>query len=60
VLSPGGRLVATLVNGERGPGEHVEAWDGRTDSGETASSGVYVIRLRANGREAFRKLVLIR
>jgi hypothetical protein len=60
VLSPGGRLVATLVDGDRGPGEHVEVWDGRTSSGAAASSGVYLVRLRAGGREAFRKLVLIR
>lgn len=60
VLSPGGRLVATLVDGERGAGQHVAVWDGRTDSGERASSGVYVVRLSANGREAFRKLVLMR
>jgi len=60
VLSPGGRLVATLVDGERGPGEHAEVWDGGTDSGAWASSGVYVVSLKAGGQEAFRKLVLIR
>jgi hypothetical protein len=60
VLSPGGRRVATLVDGECGPGEHAAAWDGRTDSGSRASSGVYVVRLEALGREVFRKLVRVR
>lgn len=60
VLSLGGRFVTTLVDGERGPGEHSEVWDGTTESGERASSGVYLVRLRAGDREAFRKLILVR
>lgn len=60
VLNCAGRVVATLVDGERVPGEHAALWDGRTGSGTPASSGVYLLRLRTESQEAFRKLVLIR
>jgi hypothetical protein len=60
VLSVGGRTVATLVDGEHAPGEHVEVWDGRTADGAPAASGIYLVRLRAGGRELLRKLVLVR
>ena len=60
VVNCTGRVVATLVDGERGPGEHAEIWDGRAASGTPASSGVYVVRLAAGGRKVLRKLVLIR
>lgn len=60
VLNCAGRVVATLVDGERGPGEHTEIWNGRAASGAPVSSGIYVVRLTAGGREVFRKLVLVR
>jgi hypothetical protein len=60
VLTCTGRLVATLIDGERAPGEHSATWDGRTRSGEQASSGIYIARLTAGGREALRKMVLVR
>jgi hypothetical protein len=36
------------------------AWDGRTLRGEEAASGVYFYRLRADGREIDRRMILIR
>jgi hypothetical protein len=59
-----GRVVRTLVAGERGPGEHVAVWDGMTDSGGRAASGVYFAKMEAVGSSgafaAARKLVLLR
>jgi hypothetical protein len=44
-----GRVVRTLVAGVRGPGEHTVVWDGTTDSGGRAASGVYFVRMEATG-----------
>jgi len=40
-----GRIVRTLVDGKRTAGEHATVWDGRTDAGERAASGVYFVRM---------------
>ena len=59
-----GRVVATLVDEEVEPGEHVATWDGTTDSGERAASGVYFVRLEAGrlrrASAVARKLVLLK
>ncbi|MCK4512059.1 T9SS type A sorting domain-containing protein, partial [bacterium] len=44
-----GRVVRTLVNGEAEPGEHVIVWNGTTDSGERAASGVYFVKMEGSG-----------
>lgn len=41
-------------------GEHAVEWDGRDDDGRAVASGVYLCRVRAGGREAIGKLVLVR
>ena len=45
IYNVNGQKVATLFAEERGPGFLVLDWDGRTDSGTTAGSGVYIARL---------------
>jgi hypothetical protein len=55
-----GRLVRTLVEGALEPGAHRALWDGRSSSGRPASSGVYVVELRAGEVRARQKLVLAR
>jgi hypothetical protein len=55
-----GRRVRTLVDGPRPAGRHDVTWDGRTDSGERVSSGVYFYRLSSGGREAERKMIRLR
>ena len=60
VYDPAGRLVATLVNGSVEPGEHAAVWDGTTDSGERAASGVYFYRLAADERVLSKKMVLLK
>ncbi len=49
VIDLAGRVVRTLFAGERGPGEHAVVWDGTTDSGKHAASGVYFIRMEGTG-----------
>jgi len=44
-----GRIVRTLVDGEAEPGEHTVIWDGATDAGQRAASGVYFVRMEGAG-----------
>jgi hypothetical protein len=55
-----GRRVATLVDEFQDAGRHVASWNGRTDRGENAASGVYFCRLTAGRTVASIKLVLVR
>lgn len=44
-----GRVVRTLVDGAHEVGEYEVLWDGRTDTGDRAASGVYFIRMTTAG-----------
>jgi hypothetical protein len=56
----GGR-VATLVSQARlEPGMHAVLWDGRTASGTLAPSGVYLLRVAADGEAVSRRILLVR
>ena len=55
-----GRLVRTLVNGERGAGSHVVRWDGRTQEGTVAAAGIYFYRLRSAEGALTRSLTILR
>ena len=59
-----GREVRTLVDRDVESGEHKIVWDGTTDAGRRAASGVYFVRMEAPGRadafRATRKLVLLK
>ncbi|MBX2991995.1 MAG: choice-of-anchor D domain-containing protein [Bacteroidetes bacterium] len=55
-----GQKVRTLVSGEQTTGIYSVVWDGLTDGGSQAASGVYVYRLRAGEFQATRKLLLLR
>ena len=63
VVNVAGRVVRTLVDRTVEQGEHSLVWDGRTDSGERAASGVYFVRLEtfdgSKTEEATRKLILL-
>lgn len=55
-----GRLVRTLASGTRSAGGHAPEWDGRDASGRPVASGVYFVRLRAEGAVERAKLVRLR
>jgi hypothetical protein len=64
VFDVAGRVVRTLVDSDVAAGRRAVAWQGDTDTGQRAASGVYFIRMEAEGqhtsyREA-RKLVLLK
>ncbi|MBI1797354.1 MAG: hypothetical protein HYR74_09910 [Candidatus Eisenbacteria bacterium] len=55
-----GRRRRTLVDGDFAAGPHEIAWDFRDDSGREAPSGVYLLRLDAEGKAITRIVVRAR
>jgi len=60
IYNVAGRLVATLVDGPQTAGEHVAVWNGRTDAGEEAASGVYFCRLETEESHRSIRMVLLK
>ncbi len=55
-----GRLIKLLESGRKAPGRYQATWNGRTDPGFTASSGVYVVRLQTSKVKIARKLIMLK
>ena len=55
-----GSLVRTLVSGFQAAGEKTVTWDGLSDGGMQAASGVYFYRLKTPGFSDTRKMILLR
>ena len=55
-----GRLVAPLAAGRRSAGAHSETWDGRDVHGRLAAAGIYLARLRADGRQYQERITMLR
>ena len=55
-----GQPVALLVQGPSPAGRFAVRWDGRDQEGRTATSGVYLCRLRVDEGTQVRKLLLLR
>lgn len=60
VYSIQGRLIRTLVEDAREPGDHIVEWDGRDDAGTEVAAGVYLYRLSSGELEETRKMILVR
>ncbi len=55
-----GSLVRTLVDDARTPGVYTAMWDGRSDRGDRAASGVYFCSMRAGEFVESRRMVLLK
>lgn len=55
-----GQEVRTLVNAVQSPGSKSIAWDGKNDSGQAVSSGVYIYRLRVGYQSLTRKMLFLK
>ncbi len=55
-----GRLVRHLLAEQMTAGQHHAVWDGRSDAGQPAGSGVYFARLRVSGEVRSVKLMLVK
>jgi hypothetical protein len=62
IYNAAGQLLRTLVDREQTPqpGGYSEVWNGASDDGSPAASGVYFYRLTAKDFSQTRKMVLIR
>jgi len=61
VVTPDGRVVRQLWDGVMPAGSHGVSWDGGDDHGRALGSGLYFLKIRAEGRpEETQKLVLMR
>ena len=58
VFNVRGELVKTIADTWYPKGEHTVAWNGETQSGGKASSGVYYVRSAVNGSKDVIKAVL--
>ncbi len=55
-----GRLVTTLVDRDVSAGDHSTVWNGRSEDGAQAASGVYFLRLTTDHGEASARMVMLR
>jgi len=55
-----GRHVATLASGDWAAGWHTVNWNARSSSGVALASGVYLLRLEAEGVESVQRVVVTR
>ncbi len=60
IFDVSGRLVRTLVDSKKEPGNYRAVWDGRTVGGRDAASGVYFVRIDTPGFVQTRKMVLLK
>jgi hypothetical protein len=60
VFNVRGELVRTLVSGRLATGPGSVVWDGRTDAGDAAGSGVYFYRLEIGGDALTKRMVLLK
>ncbi len=54
-----GRLVATLIEGARGPGLHEVTWGGRSADGDALAPGLYFLNFKAGGVRQTQKMLLL-
>lgn len=55
-----GQKVKTLIKNDMEKGQHRIIWDGRDDGNRSVASGVYFIRLKANGKTSVKKAILLK
>ena len=55
-----GQKVRELVDGNVQTGAHSVVWDGKDDSGETVSSGVYISRLKSGKNVTASRMLLMK
>ena len=60
VFDARGAFVASLFDGERAAGAYEMDWDGRTQAGGVAASGIYFARIEHNGATRTKKMVLLK
>jgi hypothetical protein len=60
IYDVGGSRVATIVEGEFGPGSHTAVWSGLGAEGEPLGSGIYFAEVRTASGRSVQRVVLSR
>jgi hypothetical protein len=60
IMNLRGEVVRTLYDGWLAAGDQRVPWDGRTDDGSTAASGIYFVDVRGNGTRLAMKMALLK
>lgn len=60
VYAMDGRRLRTLRQGQHAAGSYAVSWDGKSDTGEPAASGVYLCKMAAGEFVQIRKMALLR
>jgi subtilisin family serine protease len=60
IYNVSGQLVRTLIDGHQEAGYHRVIWDGYTDSGTRAASGVYFYSLKTGKKTVTKRMVLLK
>jgi len=55
-----GRLVRTLLDANKAPGDHQEIWRGQDDAGRTASAGIYFVQMISAAGVSTHKVILVK
>ncbi len=60
IYDSSGRLVKTLLNEHRAPGNYTVTWNGKNDAGEQVAGGIYFYRLNASNFANTHKMLYVR
>ena len=60
IYDASGRRVASLLNGPLSAGDHRIEWTGLDDAGQRVNAGLFFLRLKAAGKTAVHKVMLVR
>ena len=60
IFNTRGQKVRTLINSELNAGSHQIVWDGKEESGKSATSGVYFYKLKTANYEKTMKMILLK
>ncbi len=60
VLNINGQKVKNLHHGYQSAGRYSVKWDGKDEHGKTVSAGIYLYRLKTDGKIASRKMLLLK
>jgi uncharacterized repeat protein (TIGR01451 family) len=60
VYDVAGRHVATVVNGEKAPGNHEVVWNGKNSHGNPVPAGVYFYRFAFDNETLMKKMIVMK
>jgi FlgD Ig-like domain len=60
IYNSAGKLIRTLLEGEKEAGSYTVNWDGRNDAGERIGNGSYFYQLEIDGKTQVKKMVLVK